>query len=315
MKIAFVFPGQGSQKVGMGAQLIEDFSACQTLADIAKEQVAAPFLEAMLEGPIEQLTVTSYTQPALLTVGTMIANELMHAGIRPDYVAGHSLGEYTALVAANVLSFEDGVRAVYERGLHMEAAVPQGQGAMAAVLGGDSAAIENIVAQVNLEHPVQLANYNCPGQVVLSGTTTGVQLASEQLKEQGVRRIIPLQVSGPFHSSLMKEAAKELAETLRTVDFSPATIPVVANVNAKVVTDPKQIEEQLIQQLYSPVLWEQSVRQLIDLGVTHFIECGPGKVLNGLIKKIDRQVHTFAIEDTESLQFVIEELRGECSEV
>ena len=315
MKIAFVFPGQGSQKVGMGAQLIEDFSACQTLADIAKEQVAAPFLEAMLEGPIEQLTVTSYTQPALLTVGTMIANELMHVGIRPDYVAGHSLGEYTALVAANVLSFEDGVRAVYERGLHMEAAVPQGQGAMAAVLGSDSETIENIVAQVNLEHPVQLANYNCPGQVVLSGTTTGVQLASEQLKEQGVRRIIPLQVSGPFHSSLMKEAAKELAETLRTVDFSPATIPVVANVNAKVVTDPKQIEEQLIQQLYSPVLWEQSVRQLIDLGVTHFIECGPGKVLNGLIKKIDRQVHTFAIEDTESLQFVIEELRGECSEV
>lgn len=315
MKIAFVFPGQGSQKVGMGAQLIEDFSACQTLADIAKEQVAAPFLEAMLEGPIEQLTVTSYTQPALLTVGTMIANELMHAGIRPDYVAGHSLGEYTALVAANVLSFEDGVRAVYERGLHMEAAVPQGQGAMAAVLGSDSETIENIAAQVNLEHPVQLANYNCPGQVVLSGTTTGVQLASEQLKEQGVRRIIPLQVSGPFHSSLMKEAAKELAETLRTVDFSPATIPVVANVNAEVVTDPKQIEEQLIQQLYSPVLWEQSVRQLIDLGVTHFIECGPGKVLNGLIKKIDRQVHTFAIEDTESLQFVIEELRGECSEV
>lgn len=315
MKIAFVFPGQGSQKVGMGAQLIEDFSACQTLADIAKEQVAAPFLEAMVEGPIEQLTVTSYTQPALLTVGTMIANELMHAGIRPDYVAGHSLGEYTALVAANVLSFEDGVRAVYERGLHMEAAVPQGQGAMAAVLGSDSETIENIAAQVNLEHPVQLANYNCPGQVVLSGTTTGVQLASEQLKEQGVRRIIPLQVSGPFHSSLMKEAAKELAETLRTVDFSPATIPVVANVNAEVVTDPKQIEEQLIQQLYSPVLWEQSVRQLIDLGVTHFIECGPGKVLNGLIKKIDRQVHTFAIEDTESLQFVIEELRGERSEV
>lgn len=315
MKIAFVFPGQGSQKVGMGAQLIEDFSACQTLADIAKEQVAAPFLEAMLEGPIEQLTVTSYTQPALLTVGTMIANELMHAGIRPDYVAGHSLGEYTALVAANVLSFEDGVRAVYERGLHMEAAVPQGQGAMAAVLGSDSETIENIAAQVNLEHPVQLANYNCPGQVVLSGTTTGVQLASEQLKEQGVRRIIPLQVSGPFHSSLMKEAAKELAETLRTVDFSPATIPVVANVNAEVVTDPKQIEEQLIQQLYSPVLWEQSVRQLIDLGVTHFIECGPGKVLNGLIKKIDRQVHTFAIENTESLQFVIEELRGERSEV
>lgn len=315
MKIAFVFPGQGSQKVGMGAQLIEDFSACQTLADIAKEQVAAPFLEAMLEGPIEQLTVTSYTQPALLTVGTMIANELMHAGIRPDYVAGHSLGEYTALVAANVLSFEDGVRAVYERGLHMEAAVPQGQGAMSAVLGSDSETIENIAAQVNLEHPVQLANYNCPGQVVLSGTTTGVQLASEQLKEQGVRRIIPLQVSGPFHSSLMKEAAKELAETLRTVDFSPATIPVVANVNAEVVTDPKQIEEQLIQQLYSPVLWEQSVRQLIDLGVTHFIECGPGKVLNGLIKKIDRQVHTFAIEDTESLQFVIEELRGERSEV
>lgn len=315
MKIAFVFPGQGSQKVGMGAQLIEDFSACQTLADIAKEQVAAPFLEAMLEGPIEQLTVTSYTQPALLTVGTMIANELMHAGIRPDYVAGHSLGEYTALVASNVLSFEDGVRAVYERGLHMEAAVPQGQGAMAAVLGSDSETIENIAAQVNLEHPVQLANYNCPGQVVLSGTTTGVQLASEQLKEQGVRRIIPLQVSGPFHSSLMKEAAKELAETLRTVDFSPATIPVVANVNAEVVTDPKQIEEQLIQQLYSPVLWEQSVRQLIDLGVTHFIECGPGKVLNGLIKKIDRQVHTFAIEDTESLQFVIEELRGERSEV
>lgn len=303
MKLAFIFPGQGAQQVGMGTSLIETNETSATLAQIADEQLPFSLTTLMKEGPQEVLTETYHTQPALLTVGTLVANELMQRGVTPDYVAGHSLGEYTALVAANVMSFEDGVRAVYERGRFMEEAVPNGEGAMAAVLGADRELLERITQEVSETAPVQLANLNCPGQIVISGSAEGVALASERLKEEGIRRVMPLAVSGPFHSSLMERAADQLRASLTQIDFSPARFPLVANVNAQLVTDGEQIREQLVEQLYSPVLWEDSMRRLIDEeGVTHFIECGPGKVLAGLMRKIDRNVTVVSVSDRETME-------------
>ncbi|MFD0943292.1 ACP S-malonyltransferase [Savagea faecisuis] len=303
MKLAFIFPGQGAQQVGMGTSLIETNETSATLAKIADEQLPFSLTTLMKEGPQEVLTETYHTQPALLTVGTLVANELMQRGVTPDYVAGHSLGEYTALVAANVMSFEDGVRAVYERGRFMEEAVPNGEGAMAAVLGADRELLERITQEVSETAPVQLANLNCPGQIVISGSAEGVALASERLKEEGIRRVMPLAVSGPFHSSLMERAADQLRASLTQIDFSPARFPLVANVNAQLVTDGEQIREQLVEQLYSPVLWEDSMRRLIDEeGVTHFIECGPGKVLAGLMRKIDRNVTVVSVSDRETME-------------
>ncbi len=303
MKLAFIFPGQGAQQVGMGTSLIETNETSATLAQIADEQLPFSLTTLMKEGPQEVLTETYHTQPALLTVGTLVANELMQRGVTPDYVAGHSLGEYTALVAANVMSFEDGVRAVYERGRFMEEAVPNGEGAMAAVLGADRELLERITQEVSETAPVQLANLNCPGQIVISGSAEGVALASERLKEEGIRRVMPLAVSGPFHSSLMERAADQLRAALTQIDFSPARFPLVANVNAQLVTDGEQIREQLVEQLYSPVLWEDSMRRLIDEeGVTHFIECGPGKVLAGLMRKIDRNVTVVSVSDRETME-------------
>lgn len=303
MKLAFIFPGQGAQQVGMGTSLIETNETSATLAQIADEQLPFSLTTLMKEGPQEVLTETYHTQPALLTVGTLVANELMQRGVTPDYVAGHSLGEYTALVAANVMSFEDGVRAVYERGRFMEEAVPNGEGAMAAVLGADRELLERITQEVSETAPVQLANLNCPGQIVISGSAEGVALASERLKEEGIRRVMPLAVSGPFHSSLMERAADQLRASLTQIDFSPARFPLVANVNAQLVTDGEQIREQLVEQLYSPVLWEDSMRRLIDEeSVTHFIECGPGKVLAGLMRKIDRNVTVVSVSDRETME-------------
>lgn len=303
MKLAFIFPGQGAQQVGMGTSLIETNETSATLAQIADEQLPFSLTTLMKEGPQEVLTETYHTQPALLTVGTLVANELMQRGVTPDYVAGHSLGEYTALVAANVMSFEDGVRAVYERGRFMEEAVPNGEGAMAAVLGADRELLERITQEVSETAPVQLANLNCPGQIVISGSAEGVALASERLKEEGIRRVMPLAVSGPFHSSLMERAADQLRASLTQIDFSPARFPLVANVNAQLVTDGEQIREQLVEQLYSPVLWEDSMRRLIDEeGVTHFIECGPGRVLAGLMRKIDRNVTVVSVSDRETME-------------
>ena len=216
--------------------------------------------------------------PRSLTVGSMIAARLVEAGITPDYTAGHSLGEYTALVASGVLSFEDGVSVVRKRGLYMNEAVPAGEGAMAAILGLDGDKLKAVTDAITAEgFAVQPANLNCPGQIVISGTKAGVEKACVQLKEAGAKRAIPLDVSGPFHSSLMKPAAEKLRAALDDVPMQEASIPVIANVNASAVTHSNDIKDLLVEQLYSPVLWEDSVRTLLELGVTHFIECGPAK--------------------------------------
>lgn len=311
-KIAFVFPGQGSQTVGMGHQLAEQYPEVMDYFKKADETLSAELSKLIFEGPQEELTKTVNTQPALLTTSMAILERFQKSGTTPDYVAGHSLGEYTALVAAGALSFEDGVFAVRKRGEFMEGAVPNGEGSMAAILGLDREPLAKVTAEVsNSGFPVSLANLNCPGQIVISGSRKGVELAGGKAKEAGAKRAIPLEVSGPFHSSLMKPAAAQLREVLDGLDMKEARIPVIANVSANSMTTAIEIKENLIEQLYSPVLWEDSVVKMIDLGVDTFIEIGPGKVLSGLIKKINRSVKTYSISDEESCQSVIEALKEE----
>ncbi|MFS0778676.1 ACP S-malonyltransferase [Neobacillus sp. 3P2-tot-E-2] len=311
-KIAFVFPGQGSQIVGMGQQLAQLYPEVMQYFKKADERLSAELSKLIFEGPQEELTKTVNTQPALLTTSLAILERFQKAAIKPDYVAGHSLGEYTALVAAGALTFEDGVYAVRKRGEFMEGAVPNGEGTMAAILGLDREPLSKVTAEVSDSgFPVSLANLNCPGQIVISGSRKGVELASAKAKEAGAKRAIPLEVSGPFHSSLMKPAASELRQVLDGLDMKDARIPVIANVSANPMTAAEEIKENLIEQLYSPVLWEDSVVKMIDLGVDTFIEIGPGKVLSGLIKKINRSVKTYSISDEESCQSVIEALKEE----
>jgi [acyl-carrier-protein] S-malonyltransferase len=311
-KIAFVFPGQGSQTVGMGQQLAEQYPEVMQYFKNADEKLSVELSKLIFEGPQEELTKTVNTQPALLTTSLAILERFQKAAIKPDFVAGHSLGEYTALVAAGALTFEDGVYAVRKRGEFMEGAVPNGEGSMAAILGLDREPLSKVTAEVSESgFPVSLANLNCPGQIVISGSRKGVELASARAKEAGAKRAIPLEVSGPFHSSLMKTAASELREVLDGIDLKNAQIPVIANVSANPMTTAEEIKENLIEQLYSPVLWEDSVVKMIDSGVDTFIEIGPGKVLSGLIKKINRSVKTYSISDEESCQAVIEALKEE----
>ncbi|MEO2075013.1 MAG: ACP S-malonyltransferase [Bacillus sp. (in: firmicutes)] len=309
-KVAFVFPGQGSQTVGMGKELANQHSEVMAYFEKADKTLNTKLSQLIFEGPKEDLTKTFNTQPALLTTSIAILDFFRKSGIKADYVAGHSLGEYTALVAAGVLSFEEGVFAVRKRGEFMEHAVPNGEGSMAAVLGLDRDPLSAVTNEVSNEgFPVSLANLNCPGQIVISGSREGVDRAGVKAKEAGAKRVLPLEVSGPFHSSLMKPAAEQLREVLDGMKMKDAEIPVVINVSAEPVSDAFVIKDKLIEQLYSPVLWEDSVKKMIDLGVDTFIEIGPGKVLSGLIKKIDKTVKTYAISDEESALTVMDALK------
>ncbi len=296
-KTAFVFPGQGAQAVGMGQDVFAANERSRALFEQADAALGFALSDIIFNGPDDALKQTANTQPALLTVSVALLEALADKGLKPDYVAGHSLGEYSALVAANVLSFEDAVRTVRARGEFMEQAVPSGQGAMAAVLGAEREPLAALCAAISADgHAVELANVNCPGQIVVSGSAEGVQAVVERGKEEaGAKRVIPLEVSGPFHSSLMKPAAERLSGTLSQVAFADAAVPVVANVLAAEVTKAEQIRGLLVEQVYSPVLWEDSVRYLIAQGVTTFVEIGSGTVLAGLIKKIDKSVSVVSV--------------------
>jgi [acyl-carrier-protein] S-malonyltransferase len=313
-KIAFVFPGQGSQTVGMGKDIFGKSEAAKGFFLAADKKLDFPLSDLIFNGPQETLTLTYNAQPALLTTSYVLFKALADAGVNPDYTAGHSLGEYSALVASGAISFEDAVYAVRKRGEFMEEAVPNGQGTMAAILGMDREALTEVTEKVTGQgFPVQLANINCPGQIVISGSAEGVKKASESAKENGAKRAIPLEVSGPFHSDLMKPAAARFQGVLDEITVSDAKVPVISNVNANSVQDPEEIKEKLIQQLYSPVLWEDSVKTLLSLGVDTFIEVGPGKVLGGLIKKVDRSAKVFSVSDEDSLLKTVEAVVAERS--
>ncbi|MEH7382488.1 ACP S-malonyltransferase [Bacillus sp. JJ1533] len=308
--IAFVFPGQGSQIVGMGKELADSQEVVQDIFTRADKALGEELSSLIFNGPQETLTLTVNAQPSLLTTSIAILEKFKEANIVPGFVAGHSLGEYTALVAAGALSFEDAVRTVRKRGEFMEEAVPAGQGTMAAILGMSREDLQAVTDEIShAGHPVQLANINCPGQIVISGAAEGVKQACELAKEKGAKRAIPLEVSGPFHSSLMEPAAAKLRAVLDQIEINDANVPVIANVNAAEMTSAQQIKENLVKQLYSPVLWENSVQYMLDQGVDTFIEIGPGKVLSGLIKKVNRRVATYAISDIETLEATIRAIK------
>ncbi|MCM2988100.1 ACP S-malonyltransferase [Bacillus safensis] len=311
-KIAFLFPGQGSQKIGMGKDLFDQEAVSKAVFEEADNTLGFDLSSMIFEGDAEELTLTYNAQPALLTTSIAILKKFEESGIKADYAAGHSLGEYTALVAAGALSFKDAVYAVRKRGELMNEAVPAGEGAMAAILGLDKAALVEVTKEVTESgHLVELANLNCPGQIVISGTAKGVELASEKAKEKGAKRAIALEVSGPFHSALMKPAAEKFTDVLSKLDIKDAKTPIISNVTADIVTSRDDIETKLIEQLYSPVRFEESVERLIDLGVTTFIEIGPGKVLSGLVKKVNRRLTTISVSDQETIEAAIQTLKGD----
>ena len=309
--IAFVFPGQGAQKVGMGKSLADAFPVCRETFDEADAALGEFLSTRCFEGPAEALQLTENTQPAILTTSVAVLRLVESRGIHAASAAGHSLGEYSAHVAAGTFSFADAVRTVRRRGRYMQEAVPVGEGAMAAILGLDADDVARACADAMgaLGHRVVApANLNAPGQVVIEGYADAVVRACERAKELGAKRAIPLPVSAPFHCALMKPAEDRLAPDLRALPVSDPKFPVVANVDAEPKRDAKAAIDALIRQVSSPVRWEQVVKRLVADGATTFVELGPGTVLAGLIKKIDRSVRVMSIEDAEGLELAMAQL-------
>lgn len=312
MKTAFLFPGQGSQKVGMVQDLFENYDSVKALIKEADETLGFSISKMMFEGPDTELMKTEFTQPAILTASVAVWQVLKEHGLTPDIAAGHSLGEYSALVAAGAISFADAVHTVHLRGRFMQEAVPLGEGGMAAIIGSKPETIVKVCGEVSTEDlPVQAVNFNCPGQVVIAGATAAVEKACEALKEAGVRRAIMLKVSAPFHSTLMEPAALRLKEVLDKIDIHDTAIPVVANVNAKEETKADEIRKNLVDQAAHPVHWEESIRNMVAGGVDMTVEAGPGTVLTGFMKKIARSVPCHHAEDVATIDEVVTALKGE----
>jgi [acyl-carrier-protein] S-malonyltransferase len=302
--IAFVFPGQGAQRVGMGKSLADSFPICRAAFDEADAALGEPLSSLCFEGPEDRLMLTETTQPAILAMSVAVCRLVESRGVRASFAAGHSLGEYSAHVAAGTLSYADALRTVRRRGRYMQEAVPVGEGAMAAILGLDVEGVTRACAETEAGHPgrvVTLANLNAPGQIVIAGHADAVGLAGERAMALGAARAIGLAVSAPFHCPLMKPAEDRLAPELRALPAADPRIPVVANVDAEPKRDGPSSIEALIRQVSSPVRWEDVVRRLVAEGTTAFVEIGPGKVLAGLIRKIDRSLTVLSVADETGL--------------
>jgi [acyl-carrier-protein] S-malonyltransferase len=310
MSYAFVFPGQGAQYVGMGRAMAEAYPAAAEIIARADEALGRPLSQLLYEGPSEELTLTWNTQPAILTVSIACLEALKgECDLSPVAVAGHSLGEYSALVAAGAMDFEDAVRTVEKRGRFMQAAVPVGVGAMYAVLGLDADKLAALCEEVSgPDGLAAVANDNCPGQVVISGSAKAVEQVAVLAKEAGAKRAVPLNVSAPFHCTLMDPAAKKLSGELGKIAFKTPTAPVVTNVDAKAHSDADGISDRLVQQVSGAVLWNDCVKTLSGMGVDKLVEIGPGKVLSGLTRRIDRSIGMNNIEDPDSLKAFVEGL-------
>jgi [acyl-carrier-protein] S-malonyltransferase len=307
-KLAFLFPGQASQYPGMGKELAANHPAARSVFEEADKALGFSISELCFSGSEEALKLTANTQPAILTVSVAAYRVLEENGVQPAFVAGHSLGEYSALVAAGALDFADAVRLVRHRGEYMQTAVPEGVGAMAAILGLAPAQVAGICKQVADGQVVAPGNLNSPEQTVISGHAEAVKRAVESASAGGAKRAVMLPVSAPFHSALMKPAAERLDVDLRATQFHDLRIPLVNNADAEITTDGDEAREGLIRQVTLPVRWEESIRELIDQGVNTFVEVGPGRVLTGLLRQIERSVHVFNVEDEKSLRLTLEKL-------
>jgi [acyl-carrier-protein] S-malonyltransferase len=309
--LAFLFPGQGSQATGMGKDLAGLYPVARQTFQEADDALGFSLSQLCFEGPDEKLKMTEITQPAILTMSTAVCRVLRGKGITPQYVAGHSLGEYSAHVAAGTLTFSDAVRAVRNRGQYMQEAVPAGQGAMAAILGMDLATLQQVCSETAQGEVVSPANINSPDQIVISGNQKAVERAAELAKQRGAKRAVMLQVSAPFHCALMQPAQDRLAADLGTLQFNNPSVPVISNIDAERKTTADASRDALIQQVTGAVRWAPSIQKLIQLGVTTFIEAGPGKVLCGLMRQIDRAQTCLNVEDEASLQKAAEKLTAD----
>jgi [acyl-carrier-protein] S-malonyltransferase len=310
LKIAFVFPGQGAQKVGMGKALAEAFPESRVVFEEADAAAGFALSRMCFEGPEDALRLTTNTQPAILATSLAALRALQRHGVRPDFVAGHSLGEYSAVVAADGLPLADAVAAVRKRGQYMQEAVPVGVGAMAAILNLDTEAIARACAEAAEGEVVAPANLNCPGQVVIAGHAGAVARAIEKCKAAGAKRALPLPVSAPFHCALMAPAQERMAGDLGALPFRDLAVPLASNVDARLVRTAADVRDGLVRQVSGAVRWQESVELLVREGVTTFVEIGPGAVLSGLVKKIHREARVLNVEDPRSLEETAAALAG-----
>ncbi len=309
-KLAFLFPGQGSQTVGMGRELAAAHPVAQQTFDEADAALDYKLSQLCFEGPEEKLKLTEITQPAILTVSVAALRVLREKGITPTFVAGHSLGEYSAHIAAGTLNFADAVRTVRNRGKYMQEAVPVGEGAMAAILGMPGDKVQKICQESAQDGVCSPANLNSPEQTVISGSKAAVERATELAKSRGAKKVVMLAVSAPFHCALMQPAQDRLAADLQKLSFQPMQIPLIKNIDAEPTGDPANAREALIRQVTGAVQWVNSMRKLISLGAEAFVEVGPGKVLCGLMRQIDRSRTCFNVEDDASLQKTVQSSVG-----